>query len=98
LSGNEDAGQMSAWLVCSMIGFYPVCPGKPEYVIGATAFDEVQIKSGSKAKPFVIKAIRNNSKQQDFENITLNGLPVKGSIIKHQQVVEGGELIFKTIN
>ena len=89
---------MSAWLVCSMIGFYPVCPGKPEYVIGTTAFDEVQIKSGSKAKPFVIKAIRNNTKQQDFKNITLNGLPVNGNIIQHQQIVEGGELIFKTIN
>jgi len=86
---------MSAWLVCSMIGFYPVCPGKPEYVIGATSFDEVQIKSGSNAKPFVIKAIRNNTNQQNFESITLNGLPVKGSVIRHQQVVEGGELIFK---
>ena len=98
LSGNEDAGQMSAWLVCSMIGFYPVCPGKPEYVIGTSSFDEVQIKSGSKAKPFTIKTIHGKSKSNVAESITLNGLPVKGNIIQHLQVVEGGELIFKTIN
>jgi len=95
LSGNEDAGQMSAWLVFSMIGFYPVCPGKPEYVIGAPAFDEIQIRAGSNAKPFTIKAILNHSKSQNIGSITLNGLPVAGSILQHRQIVEGGEMNFK---
>lgn len=95
LSGNEDAGQMSAWLVCSMIGFYPVCPGKPEYVIGSPAFDEVQIKSSINAKPFTIRVINNNIKSLDIRNITLNGLPFEGSIIQHRQIVEGGEMVFK---
>lgn len=95
LSGNEDAGQMSAWLVCSMIGFYPVCPGKPEYVIGSPAFDEVQIKSSINAKPFTIRVINNNIKSLDIRNITLNGLPFEGSIIPHRQIVEGGEMVFK---
>ena len=95
LSGNEDAGQMSAWLVCSMIGFYPLCPGKPEYVIGTPAFDEVQIKTNIKAKPFTIKALRTNTKSQSIWKITLNGLPLEGSIIQHRQIVEGGEIIFK---
>jgi len=95
LSGNEDAGQMSAWLVCSMIGFYPVCPGKPEYVIGTPAFDEVKIKTSSKAKLFTIKAVRKNSNPPEIWNITLNGQPVKGSILQHRQIVEGGEMVFR---
>jgi predicted alpha-1,2-mannosidase len=96
LSGNEDAGQMSAWLVCSMIGFYPVCPGKPEYVIGIPAFDEVHIKTSSQAKPFMIKALRTNSKSQEFSTITLNGLPIETGILQQRQIVDGGLLIFKS--
>ena len=95
LSGNEDAGQMSAWLVCSMIGFYPVCPGRPEYVIGTPAFDEVQIKINSNAKPFIITAIRDISKTLPVGSITLNGKPVEGNILQHRQIVEGGEMIFR---
>ena len=95
LSGNEDAGQMSAWLVCSMIGFYPVCPGRPEYVIGIPAFDEVQIKTSSNAKPFIITAIRDSSKTLPVGSITLNGKPVEGNILQHRQIVEDGEMIFR---
>ena len=95
LSGNEDAGQMSAWLVCSMIGFYPVCPGRPEYVIGTPAFDEVQIKINSSTKPFIITAIRDISKSLPVGSITLNGKPVEGNILQHRQIVEGGEMIFR---
>jgi predicted alpha-1,2-mannosidase len=94
LSGNEDAGQMSAWLVCSMMGFYPVCPGKPEYVIGTPAFDEIQIKTGIKEKPFTIKAPNINLKTSTIGGITLNGHPVEGNIIQHYQIVKGGEMIF----
>jgi predicted alpha-1,2-mannosidase len=96
LSGNEDAGQMSAWLVCSMIGFYPVCPGKPEYVIGTPAFDEVQIKISGKAKSFTIRAIHNNSKSLDIKKITLNGQPFTGSILQQSKIIEGGEMIFQS--
>jgi predicted alpha-1,2-mannosidase len=96
LSGNEDAGQMSAWLVCSMIGFYPVCPGKPEYVIGIPAFNEVQIKPGTKAKPFTIRLIANQSEHPENVKVTLNGLPIEGNIIQHRQIIDGGELIFQS--
>lgn len=95
LSGNEDAGQMSAWLVFSMMGFYPVCPGKPEYVIGEPAFDEIQIVSGSKKKPFTIKALHDNLKSSSFTDININGLLLNGNIIQHDQIIRGGELIFK---
>ncbi len=40
LSGNEDCGQMSAWYIFSAMGFYPVCPGEPNYIIGSPLFDK----------------------------------------------------------
>ena len=57
LSGNEDAGQMSAWLVLSMMGFYPVCPGTPYYIIGDPAFDHVTINLPN-GKQFNIEGLR----------------------------------------
>lgn len=43
LSGNDDAGQMSAWYVFSAMGFYPVAPSTPDYYLGAPAFDTITI-------------------------------------------------------
>jgi predicted alpha-1,2-mannosidase len=43
LSGNDDCGQMSAWLIFTSMGFYPVCPGSDEYAIGLPLFDSVQL-------------------------------------------------------
>jgi len=55
LSGNEDCGQMSAWYVFAAMGFYPVCPGNPNYVVGAPIFDEIKITPVN-GKLFSIKA------------------------------------------
>ncbi|MEX1189874.1 MAG: GH92 family glycosyl hydrolase [Bacteroidia bacterium] len=54
LSGNEDCGQMSAWYVLSAIGFYPFCPGSPEYTVGNPIFNEIQI-TPQDGKTFTIK-------------------------------------------
>ena len=52
---SDDAGQMSSWLVFSMVGFYPVCPGMPYYVIGSPSFEEsvITLENGKK---FTIEA------------------------------------------
>jgi predicted alpha-1,2-mannosidase len=55
LSGNEDCGQMSAWYVFAAMGFYPLCPGNPSYVVGAPLFDEIKITPVN-GKLFSIKA------------------------------------------
>jgi putative alpha-1,2-mannosidase len=95
LSGNEDGGQMSAWMVSSMLGFYPVCPGKPEYVIGGPFFEEVKIQISSDAKPFIIKARSAVSETPFVDEIILNGRPLDGYTIQQQQIVNGGKLIFR---
>ncbi|MCM1491456.1 MAG: GH92 family glycosyl hydrolase [Muribaculum sp.] len=61
LSGNDDAGQMSAWFVFSAMGFYPVCPSLPEYWLGTPLFDRITIHNDN-GNDFVItrEAIENS--------------------------------------
>lgn len=90
LSGNEDAGQMSAWLVCSMMGFYPACPGKPEYVAGIPSFDEIRIQSSSFSKPLVIKKEKSTS-----ASVVLNGVKIRNNIVRHVDMISGGEMMVR---
>ncbi|WP_439181841.1 GH92 family glycosyl hydrolase [Carboxylicivirga taeanensis] len=93
LCGNDDCGQMSAWYIFSSLGFYPVCPGSGEYVIGSPSVDEavLQLENG---KQFTIRAKNVSSKNIYIKSVTLNGQPLNRTFIKHSDIVEGGELIF----
>jgi predicted alpha-1,2-mannosidase len=55
LCGNEDCGQMSSWYVLSALGFYPVCPGNSQYVIGTPLFPKATIDLGG-GRTFIVKA------------------------------------------
>ena len=46
LSGNDDCGQMSAWYIFTAMGFYPVCPGSDQYVLGAPYFPYMKVRVG----------------------------------------------------
>ncbi len=77
LSGNDDAGQMSTWYVFSAMGFYPVCPGLPEYWLGSPLFDKVTIHTS----PAAIFTIEKSS----TEGRTLfNGKPLDGYKLPHR--------------
>ncbi|WP_293671526.1 GH92 family glycosyl hydrolase [uncultured Parabacteroides sp.] len=93
LSGNDDAGQMSAWLVFSMVGFYPVCPGMPYYVIGSPTFEEsvITLENG---KQFTIEAKGASDKNIYIQSATLNGQPYNKSYILHKDIMNGGKLAF----
>jgi predicted alpha-1,2-mannosidase len=93
LSGNEDAGQMSAWLVFSMMGFYPVAPGMPYYVIGSPVFDEITLNAGE--QPFTIRATNNSSENRYIQSATLNGEPLDRAYLEHQEITDGGELVLE---
>ncbi|MBP3943137.1 GH92 family glycosyl hydrolase [Sphingobacteriaceae bacterium WQ 2009] len=93
-AGNEDAGQMSAWAVWSMIGMYPVAPAGGEYVFGSPTVTEATIQVGPQKK-FTIKA-ENNSKENIYiQSIRLNGQAYSKTFIRHEDLLKGGELIFK---
>ncbi|MGD8538021.1 MAG: GH92 family glycosyl hydrolase [Candidatus Aminicenantes bacterium] len=94
LCGNEDCGQMSSWYVLSALGFYPVCPGNVQYVIGTPLFPEARIDCG-KGKTFVIRANNDPARNIYIQSATLNGEPYKKSYVLHEDVLAGGELIFE---
>jgi predicted alpha-1,2-mannosidase len=93
LCGNDDAGQMSAWLIFSMMGFYPVCPGVPYYVIGSPMFEEVSIQLQNN-KNFIVRTINNSKKNSYIQSARLNGKTFDRSFIWHDEIVKGGELVF----
>lgn len=97
LSGNDDCGQMSAWYVFSAMGFYPVCPGSDQYVIGSPLVKEAHIKLEN-GKTFSVKAENYADQNRYIKSIKLNGTPYHKSFITHSDIVKGGELVFEMSN
>ena len=93
LSGNDDAGQMSAWLVFADMGFYPVCPGTPYYILGTPAFRQMNIHLEN-GKVFAVKAPAVSAKNVYIQSATWNGKPYHKSYITQQQIMQGGMLEF----
>ncbi len=94
LCGDEDTGQMSAWYVFSAIGFYPVCPGTDEYVIGSPLFDRATITLAD-GKKFVITANQNGPQRPYIREAKLNGAKFEKTFLTHNQIIKGGELTFE---
>ena len=94
LCGNEDCGQMSSWYVLSALGFYPVCPGDGQYVIGTPLFPKAMIDLG-KGKKFIIKANNDPMRNIYIQSATLNGELYRKSYVLHRDVLAGGELVFE---
>ena len=95
LSGNDDAGQMSAWYIFAAMGFYPVAPGTNEYAITAPAFEEITI-SLSNNKTLVITADGINSGKKRIKEIRLNDKKIENNKVMHSELIKGGELVFIT--
>ena len=97
ISGNEDCGQMSAWYVFSSLGFYPVTPGSNQYIIGSPLFDKATINLES-GKSFTVKAINNSLENKYIKSAKLNGENLEYSYINHQDILNGGTLVFEMTN
>ncbi|NMM47724.1 GH92 family glycosyl hydrolase [Marinigracilibium pacificum] len=94
LCGNDDAGQMSAWYIFSSLGFYPVTPGSAEYSIGSPLVKEAKIHL-SNGKNLKIIA-KNQSRENVYvKSISVNGQMLRGNILTHSDIVDGGEIIFE---
>ncbi len=93
LCGNDDCGQMSAWYVLSAMGFYPVCPGDNEYIIGTPLFDKVIINTGGKKK-FIIAANNLSNNNYFIKSTEFNGKSYPYSYFTNSDLENGGELSF----
>ncbi len=91
--GNEDCGQMSSWYIFSSLGFYPVNPAQGIYSFGSPLFDSATINLEN-GKKFVVEALNNNAKNIYIQNIELNGKLINRNYITHNEILEGGKLIF----
>ena len=88
--GDEDTGTMAGWYIFSALGFYPLCPGKAEYVLGLPMFKKITASLPNNKVLTVIKEC------DEFSNkIVFNGEILQSNIISHSQLMNGGTLIFK---
>jgi predicted alpha-1,2-mannosidase len=89
--GDEDNGQTSAWYVFSALGFYPVCPGTDQYVMGAPLFKKttLQMENG---KTLVINAPENSNQNKYIKNMTFNGKPYTKNYLVQEDLLNGGEI------
>ena len=93
-AGNDDCGQMSAWYVFSAMGFYPVNPADGRYIIGSPLLDECTLKLAGN-KEFRIRTIRKSPEDIYIQSATLNGKKHKDFFITHQDIMNGGTMVFK---
>lgn len=92
--GDEDNGQTSAWYVFSALGFYPVCPGTDEYVIGAPLFKKATLHFEN-GNNLVIDAQNNSKENLYIESLRVNGQESTRNYLKHADLLQGGTIEFK---
>ncbi|MGB1647391.1 MAG: GH92 family glycosyl hydrolase, partial [Crocinitomicaceae bacterium] len=97
LCGNDDAGQMSAWYIFSALGFYPVTPGSDEYAIGSPLVKSAQFELPN-GKTLKLTAENQSPINIYVQDVIFNGKILDGYQLKHSDLIQGGELIFKMNN
>jgi predicted alpha-1,2-mannosidase len=91
--GDEDNGQTSAWYVFSALGFYPVCPGTDQYVLGAPLFPKAILHLPS-GKDIVLNAPNNSAANRYVNQLTFNGQPYDKNWLSHTELMQGATLNF----
>jgi predicted alpha-1,2-mannosidase len=91
IPGNDDAGTMSAWLVFSALGFYPI-PATDRYVVGAPMFPQASLQVGGGT--FTVSAPTVSETNLYVQSVTLNGAPLATPYLHHADLMAGGSLVF----
>ncbi|MEN9919387.1 MAG: hypothetical protein RL662_1823 [Bacteroidota bacterium] len=92
--GDEDNGQTSAWYVFSAMGFYPVCPGTDEYILGSPLFKTVRLNFEN-GKQLTIKADNNSKTNRYIQALNLNGVAYSKNYVRHGDLLKGGSMNYK---
>jgi len=93
LGGNDDCGQMSAWYIFTAMGFYPVCPGTDQYVLGAPCLPYLKL-SLPNGNILEIKAPLVSTRNRYVQEVRLNGKPYSKLYLTHADLLAGGTLEF----
>lgn len=94
LPGDEDNGEMGAWYVLAALGLFPLCPGRPEWVLGSPLFKRATIALGN-GKEIVIEASDTATLDAGEQRVAWNGTSIEGQTFPHQSITNGGTLRFK---
>lgn len=94
IPGDEDGGGMSAFVVFSSMGFYPVTPGLPVYTIGSPLFSKVTISLQS-SKQFTLIAKNSSVVNKYIQRATINGKELNTPWFTHEQLMSGGTLVLE---
>jgi predicted alpha-1,2-mannosidase len=92
--GDEDTGSMAAWYILSAMGFYPLCPGKPEYTLGSPLFGQATVHL-SNGKTLTVEAPGNGAGTPYVQSVAVNGAEHRSTVIDHATLVEGARLRFR---
>jgi predicted alpha-1,2-mannosidase len=92
--GDEDNGQTSAWYVFSALGFYPVCPGSGEYVLGTPYFDQVTLHLPHDRR-LTITAHNNSHDNRYIETMKVNGQLYDRNYLTHSSIIQGGTIDYQ---
>ena len=92
--GDEDNGQTSAWYVFSAMGFYPVCPGSGQYVLGTPYFDKMTLHL-PRGKKLTISTSNNSSDNYYIGTMTIDGLTYDKNYLEHVDLLKGGDIKFQ---
>ncbi|MEZ4772099.1 MAG: GH92 family glycosyl hydrolase [Bacteroidia bacterium] len=95
IPGNDDTGTLSAWLLFSMMGFYPDCPGNMNYSLSSPVFERVKIALDPAFFPGKELVIETKGSGKYIQKITWNGSRQKGYFFPHGELVKGGKMVFE---
>lgn len=95
--GDEDNGQTSAWYVFSAMGFYPVCPGTDQYVLGGPLFQKTTLTLQN-GKEIIINAANNSNTNKYVNGLTLNDKAYSKNWLSHRELMQGAVLDFDMTN
>ena len=90
----DDQGSTSSWYVMSAMGFYPVDPSSPDYILGSPLFNRVTLRMGN-GKDLTIIAHHNSEKNIYIQSATLNGQPWNKPWFSHTDIAQGAELVLE---
>lgn len=91
--GDEDNGQTTAWYVFSSMGFYTVCPGTNEYILGSPLFKSMKVKLEN-GKTISIQSTNNNKNNRYVKSVKLNGKIYSKNYFTHEDLLNGANIVF----
>ena len=93
VNGNDDCGQMSAWYLFSVMGFYPVTPGSNKFAIGAAQYPELEVRLGN-GEMLSIKAENLSEENKYVQAVYWNGQKLAEPFLDYFDLMKGGGLRF----